>query len=413
VSMAGESGEFDRRGYTLLGLMFATYLIDSFFRAAPSALSNALIGEFDLSYTDAGLVMSIYTLPYALMQVPSGLLSDRWGVRRTTLAFLALSLLGNLAFWGAREFETLLLSQLVMGFGSSIIYINSIKLIEALLPAERLARSLGVLSAASPLGSFVALAGLPYFYSTLNVWRPAYLAATLALLLILALNAVHIHDPPNFASHGSVSTGGALEMLRSLAGYKVLTPLFVGYTISGLNWSFWSWMPKFLIDVKGFNYVEAGFLTSVPTITGVAGCIIVGAVSDRLKRRKLPLAVFATMNVLLVSSMIVLPPSAPRILYTTIWALQGISMSMWVLPYAMVTEVLPSTLSGSGLGMINFLGYAGSTIMTPVFGALIDSTGSYALSNQIVIATGMIVVFVYSTFVRETYPQEEGKDNLR
>ena len=65
-------------------------------------------------------------------------------------------------------------------------------------------------------------------------------------------------------------------------------------------------------------------------------------------------------------------------------------MTMWVLPYAMVTEVLPSTHSGAGLGVLNFLGYAGSTVMTPVFGALIDSTGSYNLSNEIVIAIAVL-----------------------
>jgi MFS family permease len=395
----------DNRGYTILALLSATYLFDSFFRAAPAALSNVLITEFSLNYANAGLVMSIYTLPYALMQIPSGLLSDRWGVRRTTLTFLTLSFLGNMAFWGARGYEGLLLSQIMMGFGSSVIYINAIKLTEALMPPERLARSLGILSTASPLGSFIALAGLPYFYSKLNAWRSVYMVANVAMLFILALNAVLIRDPPNLEDCGSVSTGGTLEMLRSVVGNKVLVPLFVGYTFSGLNWSFWSWMPKFLIDTKGFSYVEAGLLTSVPTITGVAGCIIVGAVSDRLKRRKLPLAIFAAVNVLLVTSMIIVPSGAPRSFYTAIWALQGVSMTMWVLPYAMVTEVLPSTHSGAGLGVLNFLGYAGSTVMTPVFGALIDSTGSYTLSNEIVIAVGLIIVLIYSIFVRETYPQ--------
>ena len=399
------------RGHTILALLSTTYLVDSFFRVAPSALSNVLITEFGLNYANVGLVMSIYTLPYALMQVPSGLLSDRWGVRRTMLVFLTLSFLGNMAFWEARGYEALLLSQIMMGFGSSVIYINAIKLIEALLPHERLARSLGVLSAASPLGSFIALAGLPYFYSKFDDWRPAYLVANAVLLIVLALNAIVVRDPPNLEDGGNASTEGTLETLRSVTGNKVLAPLFVGYTISGLNWSFWSWMPKFLIDTKGFGYVEAGLLTSVPTMTGVAGCIIVGAVSDRLKRRKLPLAIFAAMNVLMVTSMIIVPPSAPRSLYTAIWALQGVSMTMWVLPYAMVTEVLPSTLSGAGLGVLNFLGYAGSTVMTPVFGALIDNTGSYNLSNEIVIAIGLVIVLIYSVFVKETYSQRREYDS--
>jgi MFS family permease len=64
-------------GYTLLSLLFITYLVDSVFRAGPSALSNVLMAEFGLSYSAAGLVMSIHMVPYALMQVPSGIISDR------------------------------------------------------------------------------------------------------------------------------------------------------------------------------------------------------------------------------------------------------------------------------------------------------------------------------------------------
>jgi hypothetical protein len=48
------------------------------------------------------------------------------------------------------------------------------------------------------------------------------------------------------------------------------------------------------------------------------------------------------------------------------------------------------------LGLLNFLGYVGSIVMTPIFGALIDRTGSYALSNQLVIAIRVIVFYVYS-----------------
>lgn len=106
--------------------------------------------EFGLSYTAAGLVMSIYMLPYALMQVPSGILSDRWGPRRTMLLFLTITMAGNLAFSQADRLELLLLSRIVMGFGSSVIYINTIKIIERWLPQGRLAMGLGVLSAASP-----------------------------------------------------------------------------------------------------------------------------------------------------------------------------------------------------------------------------------------------------------------------
>lgn len=130
-----------------------------------------------------------------------------------------------------------------------------------------------------------------------------------------------------------------------------------------------------------------------------------GTISDRLKSRKLPLAVFATLDTLMLMLVIFLPASTPVGIFLVSAALLGFTSAMWVLPYAMVAEALPPDLSGVGLGLLNFLGYVGSIIMTPLFGALIDRTGSYALSNQIVITIAIIVVLFYAIPVKETYPK--------
>jgi nitrate/nitrite transporter NarK len=364
--------------------------------------------EFGLSYSEAGLVMSIGLLPYALMQVPSGLLSDRWGPRRILLLFLAIAIVGNVAFMVAGGYPAILTSQIIIGFGSSVVFICAVKIIEAWLPSESLGRNLGVLSAASSLGSFIAYSGLPLLHSTFKSWRPAYMGLTLAMVGALALIALLVRDKPKAEEK---KNRRSLEVLRSVASNRVLLPLFVGYFISGFNWCFWSWMPKFLVDTKGFSYVDAGFVASISTATSIVGCVIVGAVSDRLRKRKLPLAVFAAMDSFMLALIILLPSSTTVPAFFVSCAILGITSTMWVLPYAMVAETLPRSLSGVGLGLLNFLGYVGSIVMTPIFGSLIDRTGSYALSNQLVVAISIIVFFVYSAFVKDTYPRSA--DNPR
>jgi fucose permease len=107
----------------------------------------------------------------------------------------------------------------------------------------------------------------------------------------------------------------------------------------------------------------------------------VGTVSDRLKSRKLPLATFATLDTLMLILIMFLPASTPSGTFLVSATLLGFTSMMWVLPYAMVAKALPSYPSGVGLGLLNFLSCVGSRIMTPLFGALIDRTGSYVLSN--------------------------------
>lgn len=392
-------------GLILLALMFVIYLLESFFNSAPSALTNVLIPEFGMSYAEAGLVMSVYMAPYALMQVPGGSLSDRWGPGRTMLLFLAINVTGNLAFFLSSGFEALLISRVVMGFGASVIYINAIKLIDTRLPRDRFGSGLGLLSAASPLGGFLSLMGLPYFYSLSGAWRPLYLAFCILMILLTGLLFFIIKNLPVFGESKEAPHMNLFDSLRSIMSRGALMGLLAGYTVSGFSWCFWSWMPKFLVDTKGFDFVEAGLISGIPTITGIAGCVLVGTVSDRLRSRKPLLVFFATMDVLLLAAIMSLPGSSPTSAFIIVAALFGVSSSSWVLPYAIVAESLPSNLSGVGLGLLNSLGYLGSIVTTPLFGALVDQTGSYYLPNQLVIAIRSFSALLYALLVREISPR--------
>jgi len=237
----------------------------------------------------------------------------------------------------------------------------------------------------------------------LDAWRPVYLGFCVLMIGVVILDALFIRDPPKTGEAEAGQSLGVFESLRGVASTGALVPLFVGYFVSGFSWCFWSWLPKFLVDAKGFNYVEAGFLSSIPTVTSIIGCILVGAVSDR--RRRLLLAVFSALDALLLAVIVSLPISAPLPVFIVSVALSGITSAMWVLPYAMVAESLPPNLSGVGLGLLNFLDYLGSIAMTSRFGALVDRTGSYLPPNTLVISISVVVVFLYSILVKETYPQ--------
>ena len=96
----------DGRGhYSLLILVavFLTYFIENFLRSAPSALSPILIEELGLTYGAAGILISSCLFLYAFMQLPSGILSDALGPRRTIVGFTAFTILGALLFFLARR----------------------------------------------------------------------------------------------------------------------------------------------------------------------------------------------------------------------------------------------------------------------------------------------------------------------
>ena len=88
-------GERGRYAVVILAVLTLTYFTENFLRSAPSALSPILIDELGLSYGMAGVLFSSYFFLYALMQVPSGILSGVLGPRRTIVTFTRITVAGT------------------------------------------------------------------------------------------------------------------------------------------------------------------------------------------------------------------------------------------------------------------------------------------------------------------------------
>lgn len=130
-------------GLLILSTVCVTYFIENFLRSAPSALLPVLIDEFGLTHGVAGLLVSSFSLLYAFMQVPSGILSIALGPRRTIISFTVFSVAGVFAFYLGSRFEVLLLAQMLIGLGFSVFYINAINIVTRWFPREKRASAIG------------------------------------------------------------------------------------------------------------------------------------------------------------------------------------------------------------------------------------------------------------------------------
>jgi sugar phosphate permease len=288
----------------LLATICVTYFVENFLRSSAGALTPILIQELGISHGSMGLLISAYFFVYGLMQIPSGILSDALGARKTILGFTALTVAGVFLFWLSRSYMLLGLAQFMVGIGSSVFYINAVRLLSTWFPPERKATAIGVLSAASGLGNFVAYMGFPLTVQRLGDWRPFYLGMSLLLVANWAMNIRILRDNDEPALDGPHTRGQPiLKTLVATVTDKRLLPFIAGYVLASFGWVFINWMPQYLIDVKGFAYVDAGLVASVGSIAGIPGCIVIAAVSDKLRKRKAPIVAFsAVYSVLLVDA---------------------------------------------------------------------------------------------------------------
>ena len=395
-----------RYALLILAAVCLTYFTENFLRSAPSALTPLLIEELDMTNGVAGVLISSYFFLYALMQVPSGILSEALGPRRTIIYFTAFTVAGTVLFYLARRLEALVAALLLIGLGSSVFYINAVKIVSNWFPAERRASAIGVLSASSGLGNFASYMGFPLATAYLGGWRPLFLYCCFIMVVNLVANFFILKNSPD--GDGVVEASEREPIWASVKGALMdrrIHPFLVGYVFMSFNWVFFSWLPKFLMDTRGLSYIEVGVVSSAGTIMGIPGCIIIGMISDRLRRRKLPLVVFSAASTILLGVFLILPAGSTAITYALLFGGLGFTLSLWVLFFSMIPESLPPGTAGIGLGIVNGMGTLGFSLMSPIYGALIDATGSYSTSNLVIMACGIMMTVTFAIFTKETYGQ--------
>jgi MFS family permease len=386
----------------ILATISVTYLVENFLRSAASALTPVLIEELNITRGAMGLLITAYFLIYGVMQFPSGFLASILGPRRSIVWFTALTCVGCVLFWMSYSYELLFAAQFIMGIGTSVFYINAVTLIGRWFPSDKRATAIGVLSASSGVGAFASYMGLPLAVTLWGDWRTLYLAMLVVLVVNWGMNFFLIKDGPQDATpqptKKKIDIAGSF---KSVLGTRAFYPPLIGFIMTGFTFVLYSWITQYLIEAKGLTYVEAGLASSIGTVAGFIGCLLVGVVSDRLGKRKLPVIFFLLANTLLLAVLIFLPAGLGVAPYTAIWFLMGISGSVWILFFSIVSEVLPPENSGIGLGIMNGSSTILSSLATPVYGSLVDITGSYFLPNMIVLALSILTVVALMVIMKE------------
>ncbi len=394
-----------RNGFVLILLasLWITYYGENFLKAASSALSPVLIQELNINKGTYGLLITAFFIIYGIMQIPAGMFTDMWGPRKTILGFTCLTIVGIFLFWLSFRFEMLLVAQVIMGVGCSAFYINAVSLITHWFPVERKATAIGILSAASGLGNFTSYMGFPLANTMLGGWRNLYVIVAGILVVNTFVNFFVIKDNHSSTKKEGGSIVKTLKSFGEVLKDRRIYPFILGYTLLSFGWVLNSWMTLFLMETKGLTYVEGGLVTSLGTIAGIPGCIAMGAISDKLRKRKLPLVIFSGLYTVVITSFIFIPGGLPLALYAVLSFGINFCASMWVLFFSMVPEVLPRSTASIGLGLVNGIGTIGYSLITPFYGSLVDSTGGYFYSNMVIIVISLIMTATMVLFTKETY----------
>ena len=199
-----------RRRLLMWSLLAAAFLLVNFHRTATGVLASSLAVAFDTSGTELGVLHSSFFYIYAALQLPAGLLVDRYGSRRAATVSLVVMTVGVGWFATAGSFPAAFLARGLIGLGGSTIYIATLAFLASWFRPDAYATMTGLTIAASGIGGVLATTPLAYTIDAVG-WRSSILAAgVVGGLLAGAVWAVVRDSPPSEAVDRDPPTASAV-----------------------------------------------------------------------------------------------------------------------------------------------------------------------------------------------------------
>ncbi len=283
----------------IVTMLCATATAGYIARVNVSTAGQLLMKEFGLSQVAMGRIFSAFLLGYALFQVPSGLLADRWGAKKIlTIAawfwviFTVLQTIagtGIFAFTAGASVILFMVIRFFLGITASPAYPASAQGVSRWVEEGKQGRANGIVIASIGLGSAIA----PPLVSYVMVgwgWRPALIVSALPAL-IMALIWLKVRTPETAGQKIAVTEAVKDEHepknkgnLRS-ASFILLT---ISYTLQGyVGYIFVSWFYLYLVQERHFGLLSGAWMSSLPWILSIISIPLGGYISDRLASGKL------------------------------------------------------------------------------------------------------------------------------
>lgn len=346
------------------------YFLSYLLRNANAVISPELTQELGLSAADLGLLTSAYLLAFGAVQLPLGILLDRYGARRVEAGLLLFCAAGCAVFASGAGLPQLALGRALIGLGVSACLMASFKAFSQWFPVERQASlnaaimaagGLGALAASSPLGAVLPLLG----------WRGIFFALAGCALLIAGL----IYTTPERDAAGKPESlqqqlAGLATIFASRAFWRLApqTTLIIGgfMALQGL------WTVPWLINVDGLSREAAAFHLLLMAGAQLAGFLSIAFFVTRLAHVGLPPARLLAlgMGCGLLAILAIVLDLAPGWLC---WPILGLVFSVGNLVYALLTAEFPLALAGRANTALNLGAFVGAFGVQWLFGVAVDA----------------------------------------
>lgn len=430
--------------WAVAGLIFVIYTIAAADRANLGVAMPFIRKEFDMTNAEAGGLMSLFLLAYALAQIPAGFAFARIGVRKILPCAMVLTSILTGLVGTAGSLLALKIYRFGLGLAEGPLPISMTSTINNWFPTREKGIASGIFLSAVKFGPVIVPPLCAVIISVWG-WREIFFFFAVPGIVLSIVWYFLVSDHPsksrfvNQAELEYIENNCAQPETSDLVEVKKLTPLWLkkldvvikrrpqAWLISNTqvfkSWNIWgcatsycfqlgvssvllTWIPTYLMTVKGFSVMNMGLVSSAPWVGAVFGNLIGGYVSDRfLGGRRKPGMLVSALGTSLMMYLLINSPAEP-LSYGLLLMLTGVVLSLGFSSYMSYPMGLASKaafpIANAIVNMIGQLGAAATPFLT---GLLLDSYGwSYVFTF---LAIGSFTSFVLLLTIAEPIPNQE------
>lgn len=380
----------------ILALLFVNVVINYMDRSNISVAGAAISDELGLTPFKTGLIFSAFGWTYAALQIPGGILADRFSPKILYTFILIFWSVTTLLQGFAKSFAALFGLRLATGAFEAPAYPINNRVVTAWFPMQERASAIAVYTSGQYLGlAFLtpALVSLQYYMG----WQGLFIV-TGSVGILWGIAWYFLYRDPS-SSNGNKNKPGTIQNtngvaagssqptikktkfewsnLKEVLSQRKLWGIYIGqFALTSTLWFFLTWFPTYLVKYRGMDFIKSGFLASIPFLAAFAGILCSGFLSDFLVRRGVSLGIARKTPVI---TGLLLSVSIIGANYTNdvTWVMFFLSLAFFGNGIASITWVFVSSLSPSHLigltgGVFNFIGNLSSIVIPIVIGALVS-----------------------------------------
>ncbi|WP_223702190.1 MFS transporter [Sutcliffiella deserti] len=378
-----------------------TYLLISSQRTAPGLITDRLMTDFSVTASTVGLIISIQFFVYTGLQIPMGILADRYGPNLLIVIGTALTGIGTVIYSLSPHEFVLLFARILTGIGDATIWVSMILILSQWFNQKEFTRLIGFAGMTGSMGFLVAT----FPFSVLIVllgWRGAFLSAGVLLCLcniflyyILVKKSNRSLIVTNKIQHEKIAV-----LLRRILSNRQAWALFLCHfgLVGGYIGFIGSWAVPYAMDVYEMTRLGASKLIMFSLVGALIGAPLIGWISSCLGTIKRPYIFFHLTVLLCWSSFLLFKGHPPLSLLVLLFFIIGFGFGSNSLTFAVVRQSFPITETGIVSGFANTGGFLSAVLLPSIIGSILDHFQSTSGSIGIGYYYGFFVPVIFSFF---------------